>query len=407
MTNLLADLRYALRLLAHKPAFASLVVGTLALGLGATTAIFSVVNPILFEPMPYPHAERVMMVWERDLDGSAMNTSFATYADVARENRSFDAIAAVRDWRATITGRAEPERISGQRVSSTFFTVLGVAPALGHDFTAAEDVRNGARVVILSNGLWRRRFGGDSTIVGRQITLNGLPYTVVGIMPAGFENVLDPAAQLWAPLQYDASLPYACRTCRHLRAVARLRPGVREHQAAAELNAISRRLVREHPTEYARAGMLVVSLHDQITRGVRPALLAVLGAVTLLLLIACVNVTNLLLARAVQRRGEFSLRAALGATGGRLVRQLVTESLLLAAAGGALGVIVAWLGVRGLIAVSSPGLPRLDAIGVNGPVLAFALGITTFVGLVFGLVPAVHVARDDLHRGIQEGTRRT
>ena len=407
MANLLADLRHTLRLLGRAPAFTLIAVVTLALGIGATTAIFSVVNPVLFEPLPYPHSDRVVMVWERDLDGAASNTSFATYADVAQENRSFEAIAAVREWQATITGRAEPERLTGQRVSSTFFAVLGVAPALGHDFTAAEDVRDGARVVILSDGLWRRRFGGDSTIVGRQITLNGLPYVVVGIMPASFENVLDPTTQLWAPLQYDASLPYACRTCRHLRAVARLLPGVSAHQAAADVNAISRRLVLEYPTDFARAGMLVVPLRDQITRGVRPALVAVLGAVTLLLLIACSNVTNLLLARGVQRQGEFSLRAALGATGARLIRQLVTESLVLAAAGGALGVIVAEVGVRALIAMSPPGLPRLHAIGVNGPVLAFTLAVTLVVGLLFGLAPAIHAARTNLQHGIQRGARRT
>ena len=407
MANLLADLRHTLRLLGRAPAFTLIAVVTLALGIGATTAIFSVVNPVLFEPLPYPHSDRVVMVWERDLDGAASNTSFATYADVAQENRSLEAIAAVREWQATITGRAEPERLTGQRVSSTFFAVLGVAPALGHDFTAAEDVRNGARVVILSDGLWRRRFGGDSTIVGRQITLNGLPYAVVGIMPASFENVLDPTVQLWAPLQYDESLPYACRTCRHLRAVARLLPGVSVHQAAADMNAISRRLVLEHPTEYARAGMLVAPLRDQITRSVRPALVAVLGAVTLLLLIACSNVSNLLLARGVQRQGEFSLRAALGATGARLIRQLVTESLVLAAAGGALGVIVAEVGVRALIAMSPPGLPRLHAIGVNGPVLAFTLAVTLVVGLLFGLAPAIHAARTNLHHGIQQGARRT
>jgi putative ABC transport system permease protein len=405
--DVLQDLRYAVRGLTRRGGFTSLAVLTLALGIGATTAIFSVVNPILFEALPYPQPKRLLMVWEREKDGTKSNVGFATFLDIANGNRSFESVAAMGSWQPTMTGRAEPELLTGQRVSPTFFHVLGVAPAIGRDFRAEEDVRGTPRVAILSHALWRNRFGGDSSFVGRQVTLDGNSFTIIGVMPAGFENVLDPAAQLFTLLRYDLTLPWACRTCHHLRMVARLKPDVSASDAAREMNVIASNLFRDHPTEYQGTGMLVPTLHDDATSGVRPALLALLGAVVLLLLIACANVTNLLLARGAQRQGEFAMRAALGAARGRLVRQLLTESVVLAVAGGALGVGVAELGVRALVAMSPAGLPRLDAIEVNGSVLAFTLAVTTFVGLLFGLVPAVHAARADLHEGIRQGTRRT
>jgi putative ABC transport system permease protein len=407
MSNLLGDLRYALRLLGRRPGFTALAAFTLALGIGATTAIFSVVNPILFESLPYPRADRLLMVWERTKDGTKDNVGWATFDDISRASRSFGATAAMGSWSPTMTGRAEPELLSGQRVSPTFFTVLGVAPAIGRDFRAEEDVRGTPRVAILSHALWRTRFGGDSSLVGKQITLDGNAFTVVGVMPETFENVLDPTARIWTLLRYNATLPFACRDCHHLRMVARIRPEVTVRQAEREVNVIAANLARDHPTEYAGVGMLMPSLQADTTGGVQVALLTVLGAVLLVLLIACANVTNLLLARGAQRQGEFALRVALGAGRGRLIRQLLTESLALATMGGLLGVGVAMGGVRGLIALSPPGLPRLDAIRVNGSALAFALAVTTIVGLVFGLVPAIHAARADVHHGIKQGTRRT
>jgi putative ABC transport system permease protein len=405
MVNFLADLRYALRLTTRRPGFTALVILTIALGIGATTAIFSAVYPILFAPLPYPQPEQVVLVWERDQDGSQSRFGYATFSDVAQTSHSFDAIAAFGFWAPTIIGGATPERLSGQRVSAEFFRVLGVAPALGRDFLPQEDTRGAERVVILSDGLWRRRFGGDSSLVGGSIDLDGTAFTVVGIMPHGFENLLAPDTQLWTPLRYDASLPWACRTCRHLRVVGRLRPGTTAADARRELAVISQRLVDLHPTEYPAAGMLVPTLHEEVTKGVRTALLAVLGAVVLVLLIACANVTNLLLARAGQRESEFSLRAALGAGRARVARQLLTESLVLAVLGGGLGVGIAYLGVRSLVALG-PALPRLQTIGVNGPVLLFALVVTTACGLIFGLAPALHAGRGDLHHSLQAGTPR-
>ena len=406
MSTLFADLRYALRMLARRPGFTALATFTLALGIGATTAIFSAVNPILFEALPYPHAERLVMVWERNADGTHENVGWATANDIAQGNTSFEAVAAVGDWQATMTGRAEPERIDGQRVTSTYFRILGVAPALGRDFAEREDDRAAPRVAIISNALWRSRFGGDSSIVGKPIVLDGAELTLIGVMPAGFENVLDAKAQLWTTLRYNATLPWACRTCHHLRMIARVKPNVSLGTAARELDALHASMVRDHPQEYSSVGMALPTLHAEVTKGVRPALLAVLGAVLLVLLVACANVTNLLLARGAQRQAEFTVRAALGAGRGRVVRQLLTESLVLAGIGGALGIVVAQVGVRVLVALSPPGLPRLSAVEVNGGVLVFALGLTTLVGVGFGLIPAIHATRGDLHHGIQLGSRR-
>ncbi len=405
------DVRYALRQLRKNPGFTATTVLILALGIGASTAIFSAVNPILFEPLPYPHAGRIMMIWEKRADGGRSHPNFATYFGFLERNRSFDAIAVMKPWQPTLTGPAEPERFEGQRVSAAYFRVLGVSPALGRDLQAADDQVHGPNVVILSDALWRRRFGGDTTIVGRQVTLDDSIFTVIGVMPREFENVLAPTAEIWAPLQYDTSLPPDGREWgHHLRMVGRLQPGVSQNQATSELDVILQTLAKIYAKGYAGSGgpaggFIVTSLQDDVTRGVKPALLAVLGAVALLLVIACVNVTNLVLARGVRRRGEFAVRAALGAGQTRMVRQLLTESLLLAAAGGALGMVVAEWGVRGLMALSPPGLPRAVAIGVNGPVFAFGLVISTLVGLAFGLIPALQAARVDPQRDLQQGSR--
>jgi putative ABC transport system permease protein len=402
----LQDIRYGIRMLLKKPGFTSIAVVTLALGIGASTAIFSAVNPILFEPLPYPNANRLMMIWETRRDGGqSPGNAFGSYRALVEQNRSFDEIAAMKLWQPTMTSAAEPERLEGQRVSASYFHVLGVAPTLGRDFQPSDDQLNGPRVTILSAGLWRRRFNSDSNILGRQVRLDDDSYTVIGVMPNAFENVLAPAAELWAPLQYDMSQGRAWG--HHLRIVGRLRPGVTRDQAKSEIDVISHGLVQERPTDYGRAGFIVNSLQDDVTGAVKPMLLAILGAVVLVLLIACVNVTNLLLARAAQRRGEFGMRAALGAQRRRLIRQLLTESLLLAILGGAAGMIVAEISISALVALSPPGLPRAGAIGLDVTVFAFGLCITTLVGLVVGFIPAQGASRADLHTGMQQTSGRT
>ena len=405
--TVLADLRYAARRLRSSPGFTAVTVLTLALGVGATTAIFSAVNPILFEPLPYPHAERLTMLLEMHGDGGRGNTTFGMYREVMQRARSFDAIAVFKPWRPTMVGRSEPERLEGQRVSEQYFRVLGVQPVAGRDFDAADDRFNGPKVVIISDALWRRRFAGDRAIVGRQVTLNDDPYLVIGVMPAGFENVLAPAAELWAPLQYDMSVGSAWG--HHLRTAARVKPGVSIDGASREYAVVGRAVLNElRPMTYdPNTQFAAMSLQAELTRGVRRALLAILSAVILVLVIACVNVTNLVLARGVHRRGEFALRTALGAGQKRLVRQLLTESLLLAAIGAVVGTAVAMLGVRALVALSPSGLPRAGAIAFDGTVFAFGLGVTTLIGLASGLVPALQATRGDPQRDLQRGSRRS
>ncbi|HEY0378385.1 MAG TPA: ABC transporter permease [Pyrinomonadaceae bacterium] len=409
--QLLQDIRYGLRFLRRGPGFTAVAVLTLALGIGACTTIFSAVNPILFEPLPYPYADRITMIWDFAGDGSRLYPTFGTYRELVERSHSFDAIAVIKPWQPTMTGASEPERLDGQRVSASYFQVLGVRPVLGRDFDPSDDQFNGPKVAIISDGLWGRRFGSDAKIVGQQIMLDANSYTVIGVMPIAFENLLATSAQLWTPLQYDKSLPPEGREWgHHLRMVGRLRSGVGTDQAKRELDVIARTPVKEFPRPphaSLDSGLIINSLQDDMTSGVKPALLAILGAVLLVLLIACVNVTNLLMARGAQRRGEFVMRAALGATRARLIRQLLTESLLLAIIGGVLGMVVAAFGVSALVALSPPGLPRASAISVDVTVFVFAFGITTLVGLLVGLIPALHASRGDLHTGLQQSSRRT
>ncbi|HEV3196408.1 MAG TPA: ABC transporter permease [Bryobacteraceae bacterium] len=408
----LSDVRFGARQLRANPGFAAVAVMTLALGIGASTAIFSAVNPILFEPLPYPHAARILMISDI-MRGAHSEVTFHTYRELAARTRSFEAIAVMKAWQPTMTSATEPEQFDGQKVSWAWFRVFGVTPALGRAFTESEDQFQGPRVAILGDSLWRRRFGGDRAIVGRQITLDDNLYTVVGVMPPGFESVISPSAEIWSPLQYNSRNITNQNTTewgRHLKMVGRVRPGVSADQASGDVRAIALSPAPEFPrARWAslNSGMAVASLQGEIARGVKPALMAVIGAVILVLLIASVNVTNLLLARGAQRRGEFAMRAALGAGRPRLIRQLLTESLVLAMLGGALGMVVAEFGVRLLVAISPAGLPRVSAISVDGPVFAFAFAITTLIGVAAGLIPAWQASRGGLSAGIEQGSRRT
>jgi putative ABC transport system permease protein len=416
LQDLLRDLVYGTRTLTRQKAATAVAVLTLAIGIGASTAIFSAIKPILISPLPYPHANRLMMVWETGKSGATSPVTFGTFYGVSQQNRSFDALAVFKGWQpaSTPTSAADrPERLDGQRVSADYFRTLGVSPLRGRDFQASDDRFRGPNVVILSDRIWRGRFGSDTSIVGKQIRLDDALYTVVGVMPSEFENVLNSSAEIWAPLQYDPSLPWDGREWgHHLHMIGRLRAGISSQQASDELSIVLRSLAQTYAKGYdssggAPDGMAVRSLQGALTEGVRPALLAVLGAVLLVLLIACVNVANLQLARGVQRRAEFAMRAALGAPRSRLVRQLLAESLLLAGVGCALGMAIADAGVRALLALSPPGLPRLNAISLDGWVFVFALALTTSIGVAVGLVSAFQASGMDLHIGMRQNSGRS
>jgi putative ABC transport system permease protein len=413
MESLIYDIRYALRQLRRAPGFACTAILILAIGIGGSTAIFSALNPILLEPLPYPHSNRLLTIWYAGEDGTRYPQAFHTYREIAERSRSFEAAAVMKPWQPTLVGADQPERVDGQQVSADYFRTLGVAPAIGRTFFRSDDVFNGPKVVVLSDRLWRRRFGGDRSVVGQQVKLDDESFTIVGVMPGTFENVLAPSAEVWSPLQYNTGNITSSDTREwghHLRMVARLRSGVSERQAKNDMAWIVSTPVPEFPRPRWAAlprGVILDLLQEDITRGVKPGLLAVFGAVVLVLLIACVNVTNLVLARGSQRQGEIAMRAALGAARPRLTRQLMTESLLLSILGGALGIAVTQAGIRLLVALSPPELPRVAAIRIDVLVFAFAFGVALLVGLAVGLIPALQSSRRDLHDALQQSSQRT
>jgi predicted permease len=405
----LGDVRFALRRLRTNPGFTAVGVITLSLGIGATTAVFSAVNPILLQPLPYPHAEQLVTLSDLRTDGSPNPSTFGTYAELRVRSRAFSALAVADKWLPSLTKTSEPERLVGQRVSASYFHTLGVAPAAGRDFLDGDDQVGGPNVAILSDRLVQRRFGGDQSIVGRRVQVEDDEYLVIGVMPRGYVNVITPLTDIWAPMQARATASFNSREWgHHYQIVGRLAPSVTAERAASEIESIGRSPVPQFPRPLwadMSKGLLVRSLKDEVTGETKPALFAIVGAVLLLLAIACVNVTNLLVARSAQRRGEFAMRAALGAGRGRLLRQLLTESLVLALLGGALGLGVALVGVRALVALSPPGLPRVEAIALNGPVFVFAFAATLVIGVIVGLVPALGAGRADLRAGTHAASR--
>ena len=403
------DLGQALRSLRRRPTFAALAVATLALGIGATTAIFSVVNGVLLRPLPYQRPAEVMMVHTR-LDGvPGKEFSPPEYWDLRERNRSFSRIAAFSNGTLTLTGSGTPERFDAGYVSADAIPLLGVAPALGRSFAAEEDLPGRPPVVLLSDGLWKRRFGADPRIVGRTLILDDRPTTVIGVMPPGFQlptHYLGTGMEAWTLLQLDPVAERSERGWHWLSVIGRLRPGVDHLSAEREVGGIMSAMVKEYPNEYDEAftGSVTASA-EQLVGDIRPILLVLMGAVALLLLIAAANVASLFLARAEERHREIAVRAALGARAGRIVRQLLTESATLAVVGGAAGLLLAAYGTRALVAAAPPTLPRLDAIGLDLPVLAFTAVISIVTGLLFGLAPAWYAARPDLSRALTDGGR--
>lgn len=418
-SDFFGDFRYAIRQLRNRPGFSITAILIFALGIGASTAIFSAVNPILFKALPYPHPDRLAMVFEKGNGGGSRMPNFGLFQGLTQQAGPFEAAAVCKPWQPAVTGLDQPERLEGQRVSAPYFRVLGVVPTLGRDFLPEEDRYHGPNVVILSNRMWRERFNSDPAIIGRKITLENTAYqqtlddvyTVIGVLPSSFENVLAPEAELWAPLQYDpALLPNSKEWGHHLRMAARLREGVTRAQAASRLDTLLPNLGARYAKGFESGGgvpkgVIVESMHTNLIASVRPALLAIIVAVILVLIIACVNVTNLLLARSAQRRGEFAMRAALGAAPHRLVRQLLTESLALALIGGSFGLAIAQLGVKVLVALSPAELPRAGDIRIDTPVFLFVLIVTSLVGIVVGLMPALNASRSDPQSALQQSSR--
>jgi len=393
------DVRYGVRTLARTPGFTVAAVLALALGIGATTAIFSVVDAVLLRPLPYAHPDRLAVVLTRGTGPVAP----ANFLDWRREASRFERMGAAEAWGTNLGGDGRPEHVEGVRVTPDIFPLLGVRPQLGRTFGPDEDEAGKAQVVVLGHRLWQRRFGGDASVVGRSITLDGVPHVVVGVMPRGFEfpPFWATGAEMWAPLPLAERS--GSRTGQSLRTFARLAPGASLDQARAEMAAITGRLENEYPG--TNRNVVVRTLDDVVVGDVRSALLVLLGAVAFVLLIACANVAHMLLARASARHKEVALRAALGASRARVIRQLLTESLVLAAIGGAAGVALAAAALRALIAISPGNLPRLETAGMDGRVLAATLLVSLVTGITFGLVPAVQASRSDLTGSLREGER--
>ena len=409
METFLQDVRYGARVLAKNKGFTAVAVLTLALGIGANTAIFSVVNELLLRPLPYSDAERIVMLWEVTPEGRRQNTtSRANFRAWREQAASFEAMAAFTDQRVSLTGGGEPEEVSVQFARPELFRVLGVEAALGRVLTD-EDARPGSAAVVLGHGLWKRRFGGDPGVIGKPITLNGQPVNVVGVLPRDFQwhirqrSGTGRQAEIWSVLTMPPPGEGAGERGRFLSVVGRLKPGVSFERAEAELKTIHARLAQDNQQYNKGYTAEVIPLREQFYGNVRTALWVLLGAVGLVLLIACANVANLLLSRVAAREKEIALRTALGARRTRVIRQLLTESLLLSLMGSLAGLLVAWWGIGALVAISPRELTHLQGVGINLTVLAWTLGISLLTGVVFGIAPALEATRLNLNDALKEG----
>ena len=401
MWMLRQDITYAFRGMLRTPAFTAVILATLALGIGANAAIFSVVNGILLQPLPFREPDRIVGLSHEDPYYSISEPEFVDYQ---RDAHGLSQLAAFTAWEANLSGGDEPERVGASRVSDGFFAIFGVAPELGRTFAPEEEAPGGEHVAIISDGLWRRRFAADRAIIGKTLLVNEVPHTIVGVMPPRFDYPT-PSIAVWTPLQLDRDSLWT-RNNHYLEAVGRLAPGVSVEQARTELKTLGLRFTRDYPDTYFPGKPLApvfAPLRERLLGSTRPYLIALVGAVGFVLLIACVNVANLLLTRGESRRKELAIRTALGASASRLTRQMLTESALLARVGGVLGLGLAWWGVRLLVALAPSSIPRLGDVRVDLPVLGFTLLLSLVTGILFGLAPAVRAARGDSADTLKEG----
>jgi putative ABC transport system permease protein len=411
MGTIWQDLRYGWRMLRQSPGFTAVAVLTLAIGIGANAAIFSVINTVLLRPLPFPDSNQIVLVWDTDANRNIARStaSVAEFLDWRDQNHVFQELSAWRTWFYSLTGTGEPEQVWGVHSSGNFFRLLGVAPALGRDFTAEEEQPGHEQVVIISYGLWQRHYGGDPAIIDRSVLIDDKPYTIVGVLPKDFtlwgnSRQLD----LWMPFAFDRA--QLDRENHSVIVFGRLRKGVNTTQAQAEMETIIARLKEQYPTVDPENGIRVVRFRDDISRTLKPALLVLLGAVGFVLLIACTNVANLMLARGAARDREIAVRAALGAGRRRILRQLLTESVLLALIGGAAGILVAYGGLHLLRAAFPPEggigeIPHAGWIGIDRAVLEFTLAVSLLTGIIFGFAPAIQITRSELFESLKEGGR--
>ncbi|HLF82557.1 MAG TPA: ABC transporter permease [Blastocatellia bacterium] len=419
MENILQDIRYGVRSLIKTPGFTAVAVILLALGIGANTAIFTVVNAVLLRPLPYPDSDHLVMLWETNprfqIGVDTLPVTHGNFMDWREQNSVFEHVSALGAGRWNLTGAGEPDRISGASVSSNFFRLMGLEPKLGRAFRDDEERPGAGKVVVISHSLWQGRFGGEPGVIGKTMTLDGESYTVIGVAPEGFQfpraNELPyfvgvaTKTDLWRPMILGDDFVNKTRANHQLSVMAKLKPGVTRERAQSEMTAIAERLEQSYPDSNQGIGVKVVPLNEQVVGNVRPALWVLMGAVALVLLIACANAANLLLARSSARQKEIAIRTALGASRGRIVRQLLTEALLLSMTSAVVGTLLSLWGIKAMLSLSRETLPRAYEISVDGRVLGFTVVIALLTSVIFGLTPALQASKINLTDSLKEGSR--